>query len=321
VTQLRMGLVLYSHHNEQEKSVELEWILIGILEQKIKFIKREIILSAFSRSDSPSLIFQKMREALQAYYKSKHICTGRLRIAVSASAIKSAVLGNLCVSPQCKTEKNSEFLLVLAHLKQHWGEGLNELSVDFKRISDQQVLIVSCPRELIYQAELLSLKRIPVDIVEPSMHALLRLLQQTKVAKNIGNIEDFPAATFAFFWMDEMFGMKKYRLSVCQGFQIIWDHVLANFDFRSELVNVAQSHAFNVAFEAYAADPMAFSKWGPPSCIYLWIEPAWEAMLTQVLNDFLKAKNWSTSRMTSCLPVDFGLQAADEFVPLGLAIR
>jgi hypothetical protein len=290
---INMGLVKYGY----------EAVLVGVENKRFLFSERYII----SNENKTFLA------VLKKFYQAKKIKKGTLRVALSPSKIKSFVLGNLnrplnkkaqgkwaqkLMNLFWKNYKDEVFPFVLAHLKQHVGERLSRMSVDFTRISDHQIWVGVCPQEEVESLMRFGTKNIPVVAIEPSLQALCRVL----------NRENFEwGKRHGFVWIDEVPLGKKFRLTFFEGVEVIWEKVFEN----------APEGELGPALKEYCAKTQRASEQLAQE-LYLFMESESALVLTEEIR---RQELSFIEEIHQILPEHFGLKQADEFIPYGLALR
>jgi hypothetical protein len=317
---IHLGLILYPYHHG------IEYILVGTCEEQLMFVKRGLHEGPFSG----------LKKTLSLIYSQEKIRNGRLTVGLSLSITQSLVLGNLAPS---STDRASDLPFVLAHLKQHLAEDLALLSVDFRRISDDRVWVLSCPREKIQEILSLNQKSALVSAIEPSINGLLRLLSQRFYSLTPQFYAD---ETFAFLWLDGNQKEKVYRFSCFQGFQIIASETLPQANAGSSQLGqflIACLQKYHSHWAKCSMNPLATTREESPKSastdgalptqrggstlqgysLFLWIDEPLESPLVSTLERaFADSCNLNLRTIT---PKSCGLEHADEYAALGLALR
>ncbi len=317
---INLGLILYPYHHG------IEYILVGTREEQLMFVKRGL-------QEGP---FSGLKKTLSLIYSQEKIRNGRLTVGLSLSMTQSLVLGNLAPS---STDRESDLPFVLAHLKQHLAEDLALLSVDFRRISDDRVWVLSCPREKIQEILSLNQKSALVSAIEPSINGLLRLLSQRFYSLTPQFYAD---ETFAFLWIDGNEKEKVYRFSCFQGFQIIASETLPQANAGSSQLGqflMTCLEKYHTHGTKYSIKPPGTTRAESPKkvstddsfrfqtedsvlggySLFLWIDEHLESPLVSTLERaFADSCNLNLRTIT---PKSCGLQHADEYAALGLALR
>jgi hypothetical protein len=267
--------------------------------------------------------FSELKRTLSLLYAQEKIRNGRLNVGLSLSIIQSLVLGNL--SPSSK-DPEADLPFILAHLKQHLAQDLNLLSVDFRRISDDRVWVLACPREKIQEILSLNHKSAFVRAVEPSINGLFRLLSERFYSLAPQFYAD---ETFAFLWIDAHENQKIYRFSCLQGVQILASERLSptagelSEGLASFLIACLEKYHTHWAkfsikpIDTPSAENPHSKRSGYP--LFLWIEQCLQSILLSALDEAFGKNSGLEVRIIT--PPDCGLEHADEYVSLGLALR
>ncbi len=315
----------------KNRSFSMEMILIGYVSGKIIFIFRDVILCYFGEVLNENQIKNQIKTWLKSFYKTKKIKSGSLRASISSSKTRSFVLSNLDLSLE-----DSELPFVFAHLKQHLGESFKDTAVDFKRISDHEVWVETCSNSELKAAMIWHTDRVPLVSLEPSLESLRRILR-------VHSLFDFQSLSHSqhigFFWIDATPTGKKYRLTFCEGIEVIWDKVLQTLELsfpaqnsgnlfgeekRSDAEIISDICDFLEFSLREYSEKILGSLGGSPRqipIIYLWITSDYSSALTACIKGFFSETVSQKSEVISILPEDFGLEYPDEFVAYGLAIR
>jgi hypothetical protein len=293
------------------KSPCVEIILVGTENQKFLFSERYFISIDNNHENDAENLIKLEKSALKKFYKSKKIKSGTLRAPLPFSTIKSFVLGNL--GQVMKRGRDEEvFPFVLAHLKQHAGENLAQMRVDFTRVSDHEVWVVVCPKEVINQAMRMSSKKIPLVVVEPSLQSLRRVLRSALCSALCGTdgINEMFLKKVGLLWIDATPQGKRFRLTFCEGVDVVWDKILEGSP-EGEIGQALSAYWLKIQGASYRM----FQRF------YLFIEPVGVESLIQEIQSFFKNTSLKPAEVYPIFPEQLGLKQADEFVSYGLALR
>jgi hypothetical protein len=314
----------------------LEIVLAVFRSGSLIFIFRDVVLYISNIDQAgpnphlsiPFSSYAQMHSQVQVwiknFYKKNKIKSGHLSMSVSFSKTKNFILTALDLPA-----RDSELPFILAHLKQHLGERLSDTAVDFQRLSQDTVRVVTSPAIELQIAKAWDTKKIPLVSLEPSLESLRRML----LCEGLSTVGAQHNQHMGLFWIDATSSGKKYRLTFCQGLEVLWDKVfeslvLKSFDLHQgemltgpEVLECADflESALSEYLQQISGSVGRISVETP--AIYLCVQQQGSETLTGAV-----ARAFAHSRFTSpsirCIfPETLGLQYPDEFVSYGLTLR